>query len=156
VDGRLYALVNVDDVYRHRSRVIAVDRFELHNVPSAVVTVRLYLSLWWVADPSGRTAWAGGDAELTVGGQSVYTESTWSFIDPYIELEYTPFEGVPFEVAYETSAVAWGYYPSASMTCRLEFVDVPEGAEITSCNGYGSSLVPVERTTWGSVKALYR
>jgi hypothetical protein len=65
-------------------------------------------------------------------------------------------EGVPFQVTYETVAAGWGYYPVISMTCQLEFVDLPDGAEITSCNGYGTSLVPVEQTTWGAIKAQYQ
>jgi hypothetical protein len=52
--------------------------------------------------------------------------------------------------------VGWGYYPTATMHCSLEFVDLPPGAEISSCNGYGSPGVAVEETTWGAIKALYR
>jgi hypothetical protein len=156
VNGTLSAVVNVDDVYRHRSEVVAADQFELHNAASAVLKIRLHLSFYWMADPSGRMAWADGAAQLTVGAQSAYAESLGPGIDPYIELDVEAYEGAPFTIVYETTAVASGYYPSGAMTCRLEFVDLPPGAEVTSCNGYGSSGVAVEETTWSSIKALYR
>lgn len=155
-EGRLRAVVNVDSVHKHTSEVVAIDRFELHNVPAAIITVRLNLSLLWMADPSARMAWAGASARLTAGVQSVHAETMTPNLVPYIELQIAAVEGVPFEVVYETSAEAWGYYPSATMTCHLEFAGVPGGAEITSCNGYGLSKVPVKETTWGGIKALYR
>ncbi|MEJ2722658.1 MAG: hypothetical protein P8181_16190 [bacterium] len=92
-NGTLSAVVTVDDVYMHRSVVIADDVFELHGASSALLKVRLNLSLFWLADPSGRTAWAGGYARLTAGGQSVETSSFGPEIDPLIELEIAVAEG---------------------------------------------------------------
>lgn len=156
VEGTLDAVVYVYEANDHYSRAIAVDRFELHNVPSAVFKVRLYLSLFWQADPSSRMAWAGGWADLTVGSETVHESSYYMGIASYIELEVAAVEGEPFEITYETTAWGKGYYPIAMMSCRLEFIGLPPGAEITSCNGYGSVIVPAEHTTWGRVKALYR
>lgn len=155
-DGSLYAMAYVDDVYLHRSGAIAADEFELQGIPAAVLTVRLHLSYYCVTDPSGRIAWAEGYARLTGGGQTVDATSLGPGIAPFVELEVAAAEGEPFTVVYETRAKAWGFYPVASMTCQLEFVDVPAGGRVTSCNGFGSPPVPVEQTTWGAVKSLYR
>jgi hypothetical protein len=154
--GRIVAETYVYEADRQTSRAIAVDRFVLHNVPAAMLKIRLYTSFFWLADPSGRMAWADGMAKLTVGCCSAQVYSFMSSIDSYVELEVAAIEGAPFELTYETAAFGDGYYPIATMHCRLEFIDLPAGAEITSCNGYGASNVPVEQTTWGQVKALYR
>jgi hypothetical protein len=156
VKGRLFAEAYVYEANEHWSRAIAVDRFELHNAPAALLKIRLYISMFWLADPSSRMAWAGGLAKLTVGCCSAQVGSYYQAIEPYVELEIAAMEGEPFELTYETYAWGEGYYPIATMSCRLEFIDLPTGAEITSCNGYGSSIVPVEQTTWGQLKALYR
>jgi hypothetical protein len=156
VNGSLSAVVNVDDVYLHHSGATAVDVFELHNAAGALIKVRLTLSLFLITDPSGRMAWADGYAKLTIGGQSVDASSLGPNIDPFIELDVAVVEGEAFTITYETSARASGYYPSASMSCQLEFVGIPAGAWITSCNGFNSGTVPVEPRTWGRIKALYR
>jgi hypothetical protein len=155
-EGTLYAKAQVDDVYRHRSRATVADVFELHNVPAAMLKIRLNLLVFMVTDPSGRMAWVDGYARLTVGSLTAEAGTLGPHIDPFIELDVAVLEGVPFQVTYETVAAGWGYYPVISMTCQLEFVDLPDGAEITSCNGYGTSLVPVEQTTWGAIKAQYQ
>jgi hypothetical protein len=154
--GAVSAIVNVDDVWRHRSTATAVDRFELQGVPSAAFKVRLHLSLLWVADPGLRQAWAGGDARLAVGDQTVQAGSFGPSMDAYIELDLSAKAGEPFTVTYEASAVASGYYPSCTLNGQLEFVGVPEGGVITSCNGFRSEAVSVEQSTWSRVKALYR
>jgi hypothetical protein len=158
VKGRLIAQTYVNEANMQWSRAIAVDRFELHNVPAALLKIRLYISMFWQADPSSRMAWAGGFAKLSVGSgcYSAQVESYYQSIEPCVELEIPAVEGEPFELTYETYAWGHGYYPIATMSCRLEFVDLPAGAEITSCNGYGSTSVPIEQTTWGQLKALYR
>jgi hypothetical protein len=156
VEGTLNAVVYVHEANEHWSRAIAVDRFELHNVPAAMLKIRLYHSMFWQADPSSRMAWAGGVSKLTVGCCSAQVGSYMSFIEPYVELEVAALEGVPFELTYETYAWGEGYYPISTMFCRLKFVDLPPGAEITSCNGYGDPSVPIEQSTWGRIKSLYR
>lgn len=156
VTGFVSAIVNVDDVWRHRSTATAVDRFQLNGVPSAAFKVRLHLSLHWVADPGFRQAWAGGDARLSVGDQTVQAGSFGPSMDAYIELDLSTNAGEPFTVTYETSAVASGYYPSCTLNGQLEFVGVPTGGVITSCNGFDADPVSTEESTWSRVKALYR
>jgi hypothetical protein len=155
-EGRLFAGAYVYEANEQWSRAIAVDRFELHNVSTALLRIRMYISMFWQADPSSRMAWAGGSAKLTVGCCTAMEGSDYQRIEPYVELEIVAVEGEPFELIYETCAWGEGYYPIATMSCRLEFLNLPLGAEITSCNGYGSTSVPVDHTTWGQLKALYR
>lgn len=156
VTGSLAASAHVDEAYDHTSGVGAADVFTMTGASAATVTIRLALGYAAVTDPSGRTAWAGGSARLEAGGQSVETSGTYPVVDESIELQIDVVGGVPFAVAYEIVATAWGYYPTIDMTGVLSFIDLPAGAQITSCNGYGSPDVPVETTTWGRIKSLYR
>ena len=68
VDGRIHAEVHVLEAHEHRSEVTAVDVFTMHGAPSATIKVRLGIHMVWIADPSGRQAWADGWVRLTVQG----------------------------------------------------------------------------------------
>lgn len=155
-DGVFEAFTQVDEVFRHSTHVTATDRYVLQGVPAAQVTVRLNLLLYVITDPSGRMAWASAAARLTGGVQAAEAQSLGPGIDPYIEVVVWVLEGEPFEVTCEVSADGSGYYPICRLTGTLEFADLPDGAQITSCNGFGDLSVPVEATTWGAVKSLYR
>jgi hypothetical protein len=156
VDGRLSAIAKIHEANAEVSRVVASDRFYLHNVAEATFTIRLDLSWEYVADQY-RQAWAGAAARLSAEGQSAETETTLlPVLDDYIEIEITAYEGVPFVVTYEAEANGRGYYPWSLLAATLEFIGLPEGATITSCNGYGETSVSVEESTWGAVKSLYR
>jgi len=155
VAGRLTAVAEVEEANTHISRVIANDRFYLHNIAEATFTIRLNLSFTWVAD-NYRMAFVAAYARLEAQGQSAEASTVGPGLDRFIEIEITASEGVPFAITYEAEASGWGYYPMARTGARLEFLDLPEGAEITSCNGFAETAVSVENSTWGSVKALYR
>lgn len=154
--GTICAAAYVDSINSHSSRVVAVDRFFMQNAAAATLTVRLSIDMYLVTDPSGRMAWAGTSAQLAAAGHTASAESYGPNIDPFIEIQIDVVEGVPFEITYEAFAWGGGYYPVAKITCELSFVDVPEGAQIISCNGFGALALPVETTTWGEVKAMYR
>jgi hypothetical protein len=50
-----------------------------------------------------------------------------------------------------------GDYAVSSSTLDFEFVDLPPGWGVVSCNGYHQDLpTPVVSRSWGSVKATYR
>jgi len=156
-EGKLTAVANVYEADTHVSRVVAADRFELHNVAGAFVTIRLNLSFTWVAD-NYRMAFAAAYARLEAQGQSVEAQSVGPSpgLARFIELEVIALEGVPFEITYEAEASGWGYYPWSTVGAQLEFIGLPAGAYITSCNGFGTTPVSTEASTWGKVKALYR
>lgn len=156
VAGTVNVAAYVDDVWEHYSAATAVDEFEIHNAVAAVFTVRLALSLDMTTDPSMRMAWVAAWARLTAGDQTAETVTNNPGMAAYIEVTVVAAEGVPFTVTYETSADGMGYYPTCSLGGRLEFVGLPEGAWVTSCNGYNSSSVATEETSWGAVKARYR
>jgi hypothetical protein len=145
--------------YRHVSRATVTDRFDLQGATAVTVTVRLHLNSTGNTDPSQRMAWIIGDARLTVAGQTVGAQTfhgTWSFLEPYVEVTALVSSGQPLEITCEATAEGWGYYPILNIDCQLEFLGLPSGARITSCNGFNSTPVPASTATWGAVKALYR
>lgn len=156
-DGTLRAVAWVQEAWWHTSRAVAVDRFELHGVPAAWVTIRLAISADGVTDPSFRMAWIGGSARLVAADQTAtaQTPKPW-FNVPSIDVNVQMIEGVPLEITYEVSADGWGYYPTLTVNGQLGFVGLPDGGRITSCNGFDSSPLAVQTRTWGAVKALYR
>lgn len=154
--GRLSAIAKIYEADNQVSRVIASDRFYLHNAAEATFTIRLNLSWEYVADQY-RQAWAGAAARISAQGQSDETATTATpVLDDYVEIEITAYEGVPFVVTYEAEANGRGYYPWSLVGATLEFIGLPDGAEITSCNGFSDTSVPVEETTWSAVKSRYR
>jgi hypothetical protein len=157
VDGTLRAVSWVEEAWWHTSRAIAVDRFELHGVPAASITIRLVLSSNGVTDPAFRTAWVAGSARLAAGGQTAVAQTPYTWFDvPHVEISAYMIEGEPLEVTYEVAAEGWGYYPSLTVNGQLGFIGLPDGGRIMSCNGFDSSPLAVETRTWGAVKALYR
>jgi hypothetical protein len=154
--GRLRASAWVKEANEHRSGVTATDVFTLTGVPAAMIKIHAALSYAAVTDPAGRMAWVSGYARLQVGDLSVETSGTYPLVERSIELEVIVLEGEPFAVTCQIEAAGWGYYPTIDMGCTVSFPDLPAGAEITSCNGFGETEVPVEETTWGAVKTLYR
>jgi hypothetical protein len=130
--------------------------FTVTGVPSATITIHAALSYAAVTDPSGRMAWVSGYARLQVGDFSVETSGVYPVVESSIELQIVVTEGEPFTLIYEIEAAGWGYNPTLDMSCTLSFPDLPAGAEITSCNGFGQTEVPVEVTTWGGIKALFQ
>lgn len=156
VTGTLTAVATVYEAWEHKSGATAVDVFTVTGVSAASITVRLELTWVTGVDPSGKTSWTSGYARLETGGLSVEAVPLGPNIDPYIELAIDVNGGQPFTVTYETFAAGWAQYPMASMTARLCFPDLPEGAGIVSCNGYDPTAVPVEHATWGSIKSLYQ
>jgi hypothetical protein len=155
VAGELDAVAEVKEANTHVSRVVASDRFYLHKVAEATFVVRLNVSFYWIAD-NYRMAFAAAYARLEAEGRRDETSSVGPGLDRFVEIEVTASEGVPFVITYELEASGWGYYPVSTTSAWLEFLGLPPGAEITSCNGFAESAVPVEESTWGKVKALYR
>jgi len=151
VDAAAY--VYLDEAYSHSSRASVVDRFELVGASTAVIAIRLTLDEYVLTDPSFRMAWVWAIALLKVNDQTARAETTISpFLDPYIELTAVVHSNEPIDVTYEVSVDGWGYGPVIELTGQLEFIELPDGAQLVPCD----SVVPVKTTTWGMVKALYR
>lgn len=159
-DGVIRAVmwVDIDDTFQQTSRATAVDRFEVHGAAVAWVTIRLNLDMIGSTDTARRLAGSDVTARITARDQtaSVTTQSTTMPV-PFIWISAYLVYGEPLEVTYEVIADGWGYEPMASIVCQLEFLGLPEGATITSCNGFTTSpTVSTEKTTWGGIKAMYR
>jgi hypothetical protein len=156
VDRTVQASANVyvDEAYWHSSHAIVVEHFELHGAAAAWVTIRMTLIASGVTDPSARMAWVAGSARVTARDQTATAETTTIYIVPFIEISTYIVEGEPLEVMYETTADGWGYEPALGMSGRLDFIGLPEGAVVMPC--VSSPPLPVNATSWGAVKALYR
>ena len=64
--------------------------------------------------------------------------------------------GDPIGLSIDAAATA-NYIGQVSATLDFEFVDLPPGWEVISCNGYHQGApVPALARSWGSVKATYR
>lgn len=64
--------------------------------------------------------------------------------------------GQPFELRMGLLAGA-GRMAGAQVSATLRFADLPPGATITSCHGYRQDApTPVHRSSWGSLKQIYR
>lgn len=152
IERTVQAEANVyrDEAYRHVSRATAMDRFELRGVASALVTIRLWLTATGAWD-GGRQTWMRGSAHLASVNQ---TANAWGilYFDPFIEIQGYVVEGEPIDIIYETTAEAWGDEPFLRVSGRLEFIGLPEGAELAPC----VTTTAVEPRTWGAVKAYYR
>jgi len=72
-----------------------------------------------------------------------------------LTLPLTITSGTPVEVAfamlYHTTNVAWG---RASATGVYGISGLPQGVRAVGCSG--ADVTPVRRTTWGSLKSIYR
>jgi hypothetical protein len=156
VAGTISTMAFVDVASHNTSRALATDRFELRGGVAAAVTIRLRLYSDAVTDPSGRVAWIIGSARLTARDQTVTAETTTVGISPFIEISTYLIDGEPIEITYEAMAEGWGYGPSCLVSGQIEFIGLPEGAQIISCNGFNATPVPTRSVTWGAVKALYR
>ena len=108
--------------------------------------------------PFGCPAYASA---LLREGSSGGTGSGWGCyhgappIDATFTLPVAAVAGQAFLIHCEVYA-SGGDNAGASMSGTLDFVDLPPGAGIISCNGYqqGTPLL-VHPTTWGYVKTLY-
>jgi hypothetical protein len=157
VDRTVQAVASVwaDESYRVASGAVAVGRFELHGVVAAWVTIRMTLTVSGATDPAGRQAWVAGSARLTARDQTATAETdTPHMIAPFIEISTYLLEGEPLELTYELAAEGFGHEPEIALSGHLEFIGLPDGAVVTPC--VSSPPVPVEATSWGAVKALYR
>lgn len=62
--------------------------------------------------------------------------------------------GTPFDLAFQLQAIPAAATIDFSNTASIQFT-LPEGTAITSTGGFGNPT-PVQETSWGRVKALYR
>ncbi len=74
-----------------------------------------------------------------------------------IELPVTIVAGQPERIDFKIwgTRSPGGSHGSTGMG-TIRFEGLPTGASITSCQGYGGTTTPARRTSWGSIKAIYR
>lgn len=72
-------------------------------------------------------------------------------------LTVTIVAGTPEVIAYKVLGHhAPGGGNPTTVSGALTFRGLPEGANVTSCQGYSLQAVPARRTSWGRVKTIYR
>ena len=147
-----FAEIWSDEASYHFSRATVVEHFQLVGVPSTPVTFRLVFGGSSVSDSACRTACVTSSGRLEAGGQTQSASGGMWMSVPFLEITTTMTAGQPLEVTYEITAEGWGNEPFLGVTGRLDVIGLAIGAEIVPC----SSLLPVDATTWGAVKALYR
>jgi hypothetical protein len=76
-----------------------------------------------------------------------------------LEISVSVTSDSPFEIRlrlYADASVTWSGVEGA-IEAKLGFPDLPVGATIRSCKGFLADVTTrVTRTSWGSVKAIYR
>lgn len=78
-----------------------------------------------------------------------------------VEIQLTRLIGDPFVVHMEIDSRIVGYNPFGwlaynRVNAQLRFADLPVGAIVLSCQGYGTDWTPIVRTSWGKLKTIYR
>lgn len=98
-----------------------------------------------------------GPCGMETGNFATWSEFTAVNPGPGVNYTFLPVERLPGESFRVRTwmAVSSPGIPSADLRARLEFVDVPAGWTVASCQGY-SVPTPTAWSTWGEVKARYR
>jgi len=136
------------------SSVEAQDQFQLVGPASATpltFSVRLRVSGSVQTYGQGTAGLGEGSSATQVlnvtGGQSP------SNAPVALSLQHLP--GEPFDIHVSLGVGSVYPYTSADLLAFFEFVDVPKGWSIVSCQGFDVP-VPSLRTTWGRLRAVYR
>lgn len=74
--------------------------------------------------------------------------------DTTLDLPFVAQAGEAFRIAVHLRCISQS--GAAAAQAQLEFIGIPVGTEIESCNGFRQGATPVVTTTWGRVKASYR
>jgi hypothetical protein len=149
-----------------QAHVIARDRYVVLGpvcCPPAPFHARLHVTgtVEGFRDPGfgGGTAaiWAVLEEPATGNRDSVRVDAgpgVSRSLDAALQITLSKATGESFELALGVHAgCSFGF---GAIHAELGF-DVPAGVELSSCQGYaGSGSVPAARTTWGSLKSLYR
>jgi hypothetical protein len=146
--------------------VAASDEYTLSGpLPATSFTIRARLMVSAQVDRSCTPQGHCSEAAITVvlregaANEAVFHEDQ-APATRTIEVTIRGTAGVPFTVSPTARAHAQtnGGPPAfAFVTAQLDFVGLPSGSSITSCQGYRlDAPVATTRSTWGRVKAHYR
>jgi hypothetical protein len=140
------------------------DDFVIGGLPAGT-PVHLTLSVDQTVQASAPSAGstAGFILELFVDGVS-----TQILVDAYLNGGDPPINGsgvrtagldlvagTPFQLSVDARCGGTGD-GSGSISATYSFPDLPPGATLTSCSGYGTDVTAAHPTTWGQLKVRYR
>jgi hypothetical protein len=99
-----------------------------------------------VGSPTASTSYACNAACSCFGNQ---------FLNTVLSLPLTRNAGTFFPLGYTLAAN--GVFGGGNLTGQFRFTGLPPGSSIISCQGYRQDApVPVQRTSWGTLKVSYR
>lgn len=151
------------------TRSIATDAFDVTGVaPGTPVTLTAEFEVdGHVASPGCGGSGCGGyfQASLTQGASTNAQQVTLP--NPFaggqvnlqqtLTLPVTITAGTPLVIAFELAVfVPAGGNAGGSGNGIIRFSGLPPGAQVVSCQGYGSSTTPVRPTSWGRLKTHHR
>lgn len=147
--------------------VLVADLYDVMGVPAGTpvsFTAQLAVEgMVWTSGCGG--SGCGGYVSIHLGADGAVSDTTYSIslfngsqsFSDVRRLPVTIVAGSPLRIEFELSG---GRVPGGSHSSSgdgvLEFVGLPAGAVISSCQGYGSQVVPTRHVSWGSVKTIYR
>jgi hypothetical protein len=149
------------------SIVRATDLYDVAGVPpgtNVTVTVQMDVGAWAATDGCGGTGCAGFvSGQIFIPGGSYYDYGVGPTFGGLVGFSFrvegslTLTAGAPVPVSYELLArrTAGGSH-SANGVATIRFLGLPEGAVITSCQGYVDPSTPALPSSWGRLKARYR
>lgn len=165
--GRLSLTQDVGGV--SRTFVEARDAYDVLGVPLGTpVTLTAALDVIGGATNGGCAPDCGGwfrasirhgsevAADSVAEPKSGYTPAT-NPLNETLQLPVTIVAGSPETIEFELwDVVTPGSWGGGFGTGHIHFLNVPPGVTVTSCQGYGSVVTPVRRTSWGALKTIYR
>jgi hypothetical protein len=134
--------------------VNATDHFQISG-PSSVTPLSITARLRFTGSVSIYASGSVGLGDLAGASNSVGVSGGQSPSNQILVLPLEHLPNEPFDLVVDLSVGASYPYAAADLQAYLEFLDVPSGWSIVSCQGYDVP-VPARAQTWGSVKATYR
>jgi hypothetical protein len=164
--GHTLALVRQYTTYC--ASVTTDDVYTIHGVPSGTpVTFQARLVIQGsnqsACTPHGNCA--SGSSTVTLRESPGLSTSQLVSCRPSctqtIALTLTHSAGETFHLQTVIDAETGGYNDfqqkaTARAETQLQFIGLPPGVYVTSCQGYYWDITPVRRTSWGGLKTIYR
>lgn len=154
IDARIYAKC----CGLASSEVTARDRYRVVGYPSGQpLTIAAELTCTAVDNTGGGHAPAEFAWNIDADAGSVGATRAGSMsIASSIRLSIPTSGEQEFSVAWHVYTLQ-GFDPgNADIQGQWRFVNLPPGAHVESCQGFGTDTVPTSTPTWGSLKASYR
>ena len=171
--GRIRADLHTLEFFLHHpgslspTDLVARDRYDVTGVPPGTpvpVTVHFDIVGFAHTEGCGGTG-CGGELVATLRAGAASSQGTffgYSFVgrgdfSGRVDLPVTLVAGVPVVLEFELwSRRVPGGSHTVDANGRVSFEGADPNATIVSCQGYGPRTVPVEGTSWGRLKRIYR